>query len=108
MASNKPTQQERKREFLFKIARRAAKFLKASRDPKAEMSWAERVLSEANLLNFDPQRSSPELWTDQVIAQNPDLMDQSMPYLRERDVRPDKAESFEVLIRSLVPSEGRL
>jgi hypothetical protein len=106
--AKKPTQQERKREFLLKIARRAAKFLTASNNSTADMSWAERVLSEANLLNFDPKRSSPEIWTDQAIARNSDLMDQSMPYLLERDVRPDRAESFEVLILSLVPSEGGL
>jgi hypothetical protein len=82
--------------------------LKASRNPQAEMSWAEGRLFEANLLGFDPPRLSPELWTARAIAQNLDLLDQSMPYLRERDVRPDKAESFEVLILSLIPTEGGL
>ncbi len=100
------------REFMQKIAARAAKLLKADRDPQSEMLWAERKLEEANLLGFTPrkeQRRDPLVsWTDQVIALNLDLMDQSLPYLREREVRPDKAESFEGLILSLVPSEGGL
>ena len=102
-------QETRKRELLDKVARPAAKLLKG--EPSAQqtaMSWAERVLEEASLLTSDPPRKTPELWTEQAIALNSDLLDQSAPYLMERDVRPDKAETFEELIRSLVPSEGGL
>ena len=102
------SQQQRKREFLLKISNRAERLLKRSPHPQQEMSWAENVLFQANLLSSDPPRSSLEIWTDQAIARNPDLMDQSVPYLWERDVRRDKAGSFEELIQSLVPSEGGL
>jgi hypothetical protein len=50
MASNKPSQQERKREFLFKIAHRAEQLLKESPNPQQEMSWAEnRLLQEMSI-----------------------------------------------------------
>jgi hypothetical protein len=35
-------------------------------------------------------------------------MGQSVPYLLERDVRPDHAESFESLTLQLIPSDGGL
>jgi hypothetical protein len=78
MASNKPTEQERKREFLFKIAHRAEQLLKESPNPQQEMSWAENRLLHENLMGFDPSRKSPAIWTDQTIARNPDLMDQTV------------------------------
>jgi hypothetical protein len=104
----KHRQEYRKRELLDKVAARAVKLLKALPNQQEWMSWAERVLEEASLLTSDPPRKTPELWTERAIALNPDLLDQSAPYLLERDVRPDKAETFEELIRSLVPSEGGL
>ena len=49
------------------------------------MQWAEQRLSE-------------------VIAQNLDLMDDSIPWMKERDSHPEKAETFEELILQLIPS----
>ena len=95
--------------FLDRIARRAAKLLKDSPSPDQEMKWAENRLSEANLWEGNPPNPrSPAAWTDQVIARNLDLMDQSIPWLKERDSRPDKAETFESLILSLLPTESGL
>ena len=51
----------------------------------AQMQWAEQRLSE-------------------VIAQNLDLMDDSIPWMKERDSHPEKAETFEELILQLIPS----
>jgi hypothetical protein len=47
-------------------------------NPQQEMSWAENRLLHENLMGFDPSRKSPAIWTDQTIARNPDLMDQSV------------------------------
>lgn len=113
MASKPQNQQRpdphlRDREFLFKIAARAQKLLKSSPNPRQEMQWAERRLRENNLLGSDPPFHDPGAWTEQAIARNPDLMDQGMPYLRERGHHPENAETFESLILQLIPSEGGL
>jgi hypothetical protein len=94
--------------ILNRIAERAAFLLKESEDPQAEMHWAESRLLEANLLNWIQQGKSPQVWAELVIAQNPDLEDQSVPWLKERGSHPEKAETFENLILSLIPSEGGL
>ncbi len=89
------------------IARRALELLTESDDPQQEMRWAERRLWEAGLLNFDPP-SLPARWTEQVIAENLDVLDQSVPWLRERGSEPQNAETFEQLILTLIPSDGGL
>ena len=43
-----------------------------------------------------------------VIARSLDLKDNSLPWLEERDIHPEKAENFEELILSLIPKEGGL
>lgn len=114
--ASKPQQQrvnqtQQKREFLFKIAACASQLLKAvgdARQQKQEMSWAENQLFQGNLLSYDPSRESPAIWADQAIARNPDLMDQSVPYLLEYDSHPEEESTFEGLISRLIPSEGGL
>ncbi len=93
--------------ILDKIARRAVFLLKESEDPQAEMNWAENRLLEADLLNWSPRRTPPQAWAEQAIAQNPDLMDQSVPWLKERDSHPEKAETFESLILKPNPKRRR-
>lgn len=97
-----------KHEVFAQVANRALHLLKQSPSPQREMSWAEDQLREANLLGFSPERQSLARWTEQAIAQNPDLRDKSLPWLRERDSHPEKAETFEELILRLIPSEGGL
>jgi hypothetical protein len=46
-------------------------------------------------------------WTQAVIATNPDLVD-SLFYLQERAREPERAQTFENIILSLIPSEGGL
>jgi hypothetical protein len=75
----------RKRDWLRKIADHAAKLLNEESSAPAQMQWAEQRLSE-------------------VIAQNLDLMDDSIPWMKERDSHPEKAETFEELILQLIPS----
>ena len=102
-------QSQAKREplsILDKIASRAENLLKQSQDPQKEMQWAENRLLEADLLSSTPSRKNPQDWAEQAIAQNPDLTDQSLPWLKERDLHPEKAETFEELILSLIPSES--
>jgi hypothetical protein len=94
--------------ILDKVASRAAKLLKESPDPQAEMRWAEKRLEEAGLLNWSPKQMSPQDWAEQVIAQSLDLDDQSVPWLKERGCHPEKAGTFESLVLSLIPSEGGL
>ena len=73
------------------------------------MCWAENRLFEANLLNFTPNRSSPQAWANQAIAQNWDIKDESLPWLKERDNLDLRGvETFEGLILSLIPTEGGL
>lgn len=91
------------------IARRAIFLLSRSPDPETEMVWAERRLREADLLGFvDPDPKDPVGWAEIAIGLNPDLMDQSLPWLEERDSHPEKAPTFENLVLSLIPSEGGL
>jgi hypothetical protein len=94
---------------LARIADRALMLLEdeSQAQQQAEMLWAERMLFEANLLGFDPPRSSPQAWTDQAIGQNLDLID-SFLWLQQRDIFPEYAETFEELIYDLVPKEGGL
>jgi hypothetical protein len=94
--------------LLDKVASRAAKLLAKSPDPQAEMRWAEGRLFEANLFGANPDRSSPRAWAERAIAQNLDLMDQSLPWLKERGSHPERADTFENLILCLIPSEGGL
>ena len=94
--------------LLSKTARRALALLSKSDYPQAEMIWADGRLTEAGLLSWSPPTSDPARWTAQAIAQNPDLMDQSIPYLLEKDSQPQEAETFEELILSLIPTEGGL
>jgi len=105
-----PKQYEVKRDPLSrldKIANRAVELLKEEENPKRAMKWAENRLLEENLFNGNPNRKNPREWAEQVIAQNPDLTD-SLPYLKGKGLYPEKAETFEELILSLIPSEGGL
>jgi hypothetical protein len=79
--------------------------LKRSDNAQAEMAWAEQRLFEENLLHCDPPKRDLRAWTEHVIADNPDLVD-SLPYLAERDCRPERAQTFENLVLSMIPSEG--
>jgi len=63
---------------------------------------------EANLYNFPPHQNDPREWADRVIAQNPDMEDQSIPWIREHGEHPERAETFENLILTLIPMEGGL
>jgi hypothetical protein len=98
---------QRRQALLDKISSRAEALLKESPDPRQEMEWAENRLFEANLFSGNPPKS-PAPWVQQVIAENWDLQDESIPWVLEKDSRPEKAETFENLILSLIPSEGGL
>ena len=96
-------------QWLDRIAAKAAELLKQSPNPQREMTWAERRLEESSLFEGNrPRTDNPSIWTEQVIAQNPDLMDQSIPWLKERASHPEEAETFEQLILQLIPQEGGL
>ena len=70
------------------------------------MVWAENRLSEESLYGgYEANRDSPFAWTQQVIADNPDLVD-SIFYVECRGSYPEAAERFEELILSLIPTEG--
>jgi hypothetical protein len=94
---------------LDRVANRAAELLKESEDPQAEMHWAENRLFEAGLLPYTPKRSSPQVWAEQALAQNLDIMEESLPWLKERDnLGLAGVETFEGLILALIPMEGGL
>jgi hypothetical protein len=93
---------------LDKISDRAAELLKESENPQSEMRWAETRLMEANLYNYPPHQDDPQEWAEMVIAQNLDLEDQSVPWVQEHNSHPERAETFENLILSLIPTEGSL
>jgi hypothetical protein len=99
---------QQSKEWLIQIADRAVKLLKEEPGQPEQMRWANRRLSEANLLAETPPPSSPRNWADQAIAQNLDLIDDSMEWWQERGIFPEKAETFEGLIVQLIPSEGGL
>ena len=102
-------ERQRRQAWLDQIARRAEELLKDSPNPQREMLWAESRLSEANLFPGNlGTRTPPATWTEQAIAQNRDLMDESLPYLQEKGSHPEEAETFEGLILALIPSEGGL
>jgi hypothetical protein len=42
-----------------------------------------------------------------VVANNPDLVD-SLFYLQERASKPERAQTLENLVLSLIPTEGEL
>lgn len=94
---------------LDRIARRALFLLRRSEDPQAEMRWAERRLEEQDLWHGNVPGNPEDLraWTDMVIAGNPDLVD-SLFYLECWDSHPERAQSFENIILSLIPTEGGL
>ena len=72
------------------------------------MAWANKRLDEESEIGSLPSTQTPSDWTDQAIAQNPDLMDQSIPWLTEKDIHPETMETFGSLILSLFPTEGGL
>ena len=95
--------------FLARIADRAVVLLRESDNPQQEMAWAEDRLEEANLWwGSLPDRKSPERWVQAVLEDNWNLLDQSVPWMLERDLRPESALSFHELISNLLPSEGGL
>lgn len=102
------SEQSRKQGWLNQIASRALSLLQSNPDPQAQITWADNQLEEANLYDPPLSRLSPQDWTEQAIAQNLDVMDQSIPWLEERDSHPEKSEDFEELILSLIPKEGGL
>ena len=87
--------------------RRPGAMKEEAEDPQRAMTWAENRLFEEGLFNAHPAPQRPKAWTEHVIAQNPDLME-VLPYLEEKNLRPEEAESFEDLILSLIPTEGGL
>jgi hypothetical protein len=99
-----PTSQRRLAR-LSKISERAPSLLKESDDPKAEMDWALHRLEQRSLYLGNPSPLALAQWTEQVIAQNPELMEVFL-YLQERDIHPEKAETFEELILDLIPQKG--
>ena len=104
-----PKEHQAKLDYLEKIAHHASALLKKSPSPHHEMSWAEDHLWRAGLwLGNDPEVKDRASWTAQVIAQNPELLDRSLPYLEDKGLHPEQAESFEGLISLLIPREGGL
>jgi hypothetical protein len=90
------------------VADRAAEFLKESHNPKAEMRWAERRLADAGLCSPNQDLKPPQEWAEEVIAQNPAVEEESLPWFREHNSHPERAETFESLILSLIPTQGGL
>ena len=82
--------------------------MKESDNPQAEMKWAEGRLLEANLYNGNPNRKDPRQWAEEVIARNWNISDESLPWNRERNIHPERAETFEELILDLIAMEGGL
>ena len=107
MAYSKETQAKYDR--LEKIASHALTLLKRSPHPKTEMEWAERRLREEGLFrSYQDPEPTPGPWTEHVIARSLDLKDNSLPWLEERDIHPEKAQTFRSLILQLVPKESGL
>jgi hypothetical protein len=95
--------------FLDRISRRALELLKESDSPQQEMAWAEDRLFQANMLWVgQPNRKNLSEWIQQAIADNPAILDESVPWMMERGSQPEDAETFEGLILKLIPSEGGL
>lgn len=96
--------------LLDRIAKRAAKLPKESENPKAEMLWAEKRLREAGLfpLFLNPDLENPRVWALQVLEDNWDIRDESLPWVRAHNSHPERAETFENLILSLIATEGGL
>jgi hypothetical protein len=71
---------------LPRIAKRALYLLKQSDDPRSDEDWALHRLEDESLYGGPrpSSNSTPAQWTERVIAQNPDLYDQSLMWLRER------------------------
>jgi hypothetical protein len=101
-------ERQRRQAWLDQIADQAQKLLREEPNPKQQMQWAEQRLSEANLFGWGRPPSDPRGWTQMVIAQNWDLLDEAMPWWEERDIYAEQAETFESLILQLIPSEGGL
>jgi hypothetical protein len=99
---------KRRQELLDLAGSRLEKLLQQSPDPQADMSMVESMLSEANLLGNSPSRHSLRHWVANVIEDNPELWEQSSPWMMEHDHKPQFAKSVHELITSLIPSEGGL
>jgi hypothetical protein len=108
MALTEEGQQSQDR--LDQIARHAAALLKKEPLPHRQMNWAEDHLWKAGLWLGDVEEKAKDRasWTGQVIAQNRELLDRSLPYLQDKGLHPEEAETFESLVRQLVPKEGGL
>ena len=100
----------RNQDWLDKIARRALLLLKESDHPQREMQWAENRLWQEGLWQGNPPDPKNLFqWTEHVIAQNPEMTDQDVPFwLQQRALHPERAETFESLILQLIPKEGGL
>jgi putative transcriptional regulator len=77
--------------------------LRRSQDPQAEMAWAERRLFEQDLWHRDAPGNRGDLAASAqaVIATTPDPVD-SLFYLQVRDSQPERAQTFENIILSLI------
>jgi hypothetical protein len=95
--------------LLDRVSKRLVHLLRQEENPKQMMLWAEERLFEASLWSGgNPQHKDPSAWVQQVITHNPDIWEQSLPWLEEKDSRPESARTFEGLILSLLPTEGGL
>ena len=96
--------------LLDRIASRAAQLLKENEYPQAEMKWAEERLREAGLfpLFLKPNLKDPRVWAQEVLEDSLDIRDGSLPWVRAHNSHPERAETFESLILSLIPKEGGL
>ena len=57
----------------------------------------------------NPNRKSLRQWAEEVISQNERLVGRKPSVkIQERGLHPEKAETFEELIWSLIPMEGGL
>jgi hypothetical protein len=98
----------RRQRFLNLAGDRLAKLL-AKYSPERQskiMDWVESRLEDNSLLTGNPDRSTMRQWLTDVIEDNPNLMEQSVDWAMDRGTRPEKAETVEELILSLIPSEG--
>lgn len=73
------------------------------------MAWVEERLSEAGLLGWGhPDRENLFAWTEEVLANNGDILSESVRWRLDRGWTPETVNSFEELVLELIITEGGL
>lgn len=104
MRQASPAEIERKR---LSLISGLSRLLQNSPDQDEEMNAVSSLLSENDLLDGQPNLSSPQTFADSVFPES--QMGQTLArYAINFNVDPSKAESPEDLILRLLPSDGHL